>query len=106
LAVANACHLVIGASLGSCARQQCQKGGKEGRGERTYGLLTGEASRDGREVSDDTFLDDPSRLGPNLVDEELDTIAGVGEENLFLVGSVQITISMEERKAEGEETNW
>lgn len=55
------------------------------RGELGEGLLTGETGRDRGEVGDDTLLDDAGRLGPDLVDEELDAVAGVGEEDLLLV---------------------
>jgi hypothetical protein len=52
----------------------------------THGLLAGESGLDGRQVCDHVVVDDPSPLRPEVVDEELDSIAGMFEESTFLVG--------------------
>ena len=109
LAAANACHLVIGAGFGSCALaktfvSECaHTAHKEERN--THGLLAGESGLDGRQVCDHVVVDDPSPLRPEVVDEELDPIAGMFEKSPFLVGPAE-TASDFEMLQGGERTHW
>lgn len=57
--------------------------------ERTHRLLARKGGRNGRKGSDESVVGNSGRLGPDGVDEELDTVPGVGEQRLLLVGSAQ-----------------